>query len=311
MTNSNKPKEIKLRAFRIENKEISKSNSGLLALLSERLEKSTAKDRIMRLNQDDSNKEEDLIIDYQIKNNIHTSGTMLRIMDSSDSPSIPDDLFDNAKINISSLDSLDTGNSKVYKDHYYFLLNNDYVITNLAGGSTVARLQTYINWILEKERGETLFELTPLTIVHNDLKIDDIKSIKIQDPTSNKSGVANNFGSKKISDLSKEFILGLMRDVKSLSEIELEKIVSAELLIRFKKSKDISKEEYQKILGAYMKPISDTENVIFVPKKGSPIKGSEILRIKIVKIETTETNKVSEPQLLQEMESFLTDIQNE
>ena len=100
----------------------------------------------------------------------------------------------------------------------------------------------------------------------------------------------------------------MFKEVETLKNIELEKFVSAELLIKFSKPKDITKEEYQKFLGAYLKPISDTENVIFVPKKGSPIKSSEILEVKTVKIDLTESNKISEPNLFQEIEKYLIEL---
>lgn len=308
MTTTKKPKEIKLRAFKIENNDINKKNSGLLAILSSKLEKSKAKERIMLLNQDDPKKEEDLISDYQVKIDMHISGAMLRIMESSETPSIPDTLFDETKFVISELDKLEIGNSKIYKDHYYFLLNNNYIITNLPGAYSITRFQTYINWLLENERGNNLFEFTPLIVVRDDITLSELKNIKIKDPVSKEPQTPNEVNSKKILGLSKDLIYNLFKDVQSFQDIALEKIVSAELLIKFKKSKDISKEEYQRILGAYMKPISDIENVTFVPKKGSPIKSSEILRVKSVNIELTESNKLSEPQLLQEMEKYLNEI---
>ena len=310
-TASNKPKNVKLRAFRIENDDPKKSNSGLLALLQAKLEASKVKDRKMLLNQDDPRKEEDLICDYSPQNKDFLSGTILRIMASSDLPSIPDNLFDKAKIVINDLDELAVGSSSVYKDHYYFLLNNNYVIISLLG-TTITRFQTYINWYLNPERGSTLFQFTPLTVLHESIKMEDLRSIKVQDPiVSSEQGKNSEVGSKKIKDISRDFILQFIQDVKGLKDIELDKIISAELLIKFKKPKGMDKEEYQKILGAYMKPISDTDNVIFIPKKGSAIKGSEILKEKNVDIELTESGKLSEPQLLQEMEKFLSEIQNE
>jgi hypothetical protein len=308
MTIKNKPREIKLRAFKIENIDINKKNSGLLPILSKRLEKSKAKERIMILNQDDPKKEEDLISDYQTKNDLHLSGAMLRIMESSETPSIPDNLFDETKFVISELDKLEIGNSKIYKDHYYFLLNNNYIITNLSGGYTITRFQTYINWLLENERGDNLFEFTPLIVVRDDITVSELRNIKITDPISKHPQTPNEVGAKKIFDLSKDLIFNLFKDVKSFQDIALEKVISAELLIKFTKSKDISKEEYQRILGAYMKPIGDIENVTFVPKNGKPIKSSEILRVKSVNIDLTESNKLSEPQLLQEMEKYLNEI---
>lgn len=317
MTETPKPRVIKLRAFRIENKEIDKKNSGLLPILTGKLDKTKVKDRLMLLNVDDPKKEEDFISDFQAIGSNFLAGAMIRIMETSETPSIPDSLFNEQKIVISDLDSLDIGNAKVYKDHYYFLLNNNYVITNLAGNSTITRFQTYLNWLLVNERGDNLFEFTPCMTFREDISIKELKNIKIQDPINIQNPInkdktkTEEVSTRKIFEVSKDYIYDLFRDVKSLDNIALEKIISAELLIKFKKSKDVSKEEYQKILGAYLKPISDTENVTFIPKSGKPINSSEILSTKTVKIEVTESNKISEPQLFQEMEKYLNEIRSE
>lgn len=48
----------------------------------------------MRLNADDPKNEEDLVSDYDVKENQLVSGVVLRIMPSDDVPDIPDELFD-------------------------------------------------------------------------------------------------------------------------------------------------------------------------------------------------------------------------
>lgn len=310
MEKNDKQKEIKLRAFKIENNVISKKNSGLLELLLPKLENSKVKDRLMLLNKDDPKKEEDLISDYNKTKEEFITGAMLRIMESSETPSIPDNLFDESKFVISELNLLEVEESKIYKDHYYFLLNNHYIITNLQGSSTITRFQTYINWLLQEERGSHLFEFNPLMVVRGDLQLNELKHIKVQDHITNKANEdkTESISQRKIVGLTKDLIFNLFKEVETLKNIELEKFVSAELLIKFSKPKDITKEEYQKFLGAYLKPISDTENVIFVPKKGSPIKSSEILEVKTVKIDLTESNKISEPNLFQEMEKYLIEL---
>ena len=71
-------------------------------------------------------------------------------------------------------------------------------------------------------------------------------------------------------------------------------------------------QEYQKILGAYLKPVSDLDNVTFKRKDGkSEVKGRDLLRTQIVDIETTQSGKLVEQQLLQEMSRFLLELKNE
>ena len=70
-------------------------------------------------------------------------------------------------------------------------------------------------------------------------------------------------------------------------------------------------EDYEKLLGAYMKPISDADGVTFKLKNGKKITGSNILRTKNVEIETIDDVRISEPALIQEMEEFLRELNSE
>lgn len=314
METANKDKQVTLRAFTIENNDLTKVDSGLLGLLSKKLQNSKAKERRMFLNADDPLREEDLISDYGVKENIHVSGAILRIMPGMDAVSIPDELFDKEKIVFADLNSLEASTSSIYKDIQYFLLNDNTLITCWFGNKTIKSIQTYINWLLESERGENIFEFTPKVIPVPPVQMGGLKGIKMQDsavyPQSNLEG--QNTFQKVIKGLSKNIVKDLFKTVKDLDETVIEEIISAELMIRFKKKpKEMNQEDYNKIIGAYMKPISDTENVIFLPKKGKPIKGNDVLKVKQVAIETTETNKLSEKQLYQEMEIFIQEIKNE
>ena len=83
------------------------------------------------------------------------------------------------------------------------------------------------------------------------------------------------------------------------------KILSAQLLVKFTKPRKMEEEDYEKLLGAYMKPISDADGVTFKLKNGKKITGSNILRTKNVEIEMIDDVRISEPALIQEMEEFL------
>ncbi|RTZ46210.1 hypothetical protein EJ377_17405 [Chryseobacterium arthrosphaerae] len=106
----------------------------------------------------------------------------MRIKPKGDVPNIPDSLFNDNKFLISELDELDIDATLVYKDHYYFLMNNEYLVTNLPRNITVSRLQTYINHLLEDERDETVYEFTPLVKETPQYSLSDLKTIKVQDP---------------------------------------------------------------------------------------------------------------------------------
>ena len=308
-----KPKLFKLRAFVIENNNIHQNESDVYDKIVEKLNNSLAKDRRMLLNADDPSKEEDLICDYDISSENYINGAMLRIAPSNDVVNIPDDLFNEQKIVLNDLDRLEINNEIIYKDHYYFMFNNKFLITTLQGNTTITRFQTYINWLLQDLRGSNLYEFTPKVTFQPNLKMYDIKSMKVTDPAINQNIDETDESNvyTKLKNIPLQILKDFVTDVRSLDDVVLSEIISAELLIKFSKPKKMSKEDYQRSMGAFMKPIADTDNIALYPKKGRPIVGRDILKIKEVSIETTDSGRISENQLTQEMEKFLKELVNE
>lgn len=311
---ASKIKNVKLRAFSISNYEIDKKDSGLMELLNSTLSGSIAKDRKMRLNPDDPQNEEDLISDYSSRNNICVEGAVLRIASSGDIPNIPDDYLDKEKITIMDLDSIKLQSSIVYKTHYYFSLNNTHLVTNLQGNIPIKRFETYINWFLEDVRGGQFFELIPCTIPTPETKLSDLtnmvfKNNTVGDTFETKSQAA--FVKSKVGNLGAELLRLFINDTEKLQMLKDAQIISAELLIKFSKPSKMKKEDYEKLMGLYLKPFAETDDVVFTTKKGIKVKGSDILRTKVVNIELTDSNKISEPQLFQEMEKFLRELKDE
>lgn len=109
------------------------------------------------------------------------------------------------------LDAIHTKSSNIYKEHYYSMLNNKYLKTTLSGNKPITRFQTYINWLLDKERGTKLFEFTPIIKPAPEVRLRDLKEIKISDTsisTKCNGGVNNSNDDfiQKIKDLGKEAI---------------------------------------------------------------------------------------------------------
>lgn len=307
------PKSVTLRAFTLENNDLKKDNCGLLDLLTAKLSESKAQDRRMLLNQDDPQKEEDLLSDFNIKKGVYLSGAVLRLMPSKDAVSIPDELFDGKKITYSELDAIDVRSAVICKDVYYFMVSDKVLVMCWYGNKTIKSFQTYINWLLESERKETIFEFTPKIVSVSEIQMSGLRSIRVQDSNVELPAENNEQGFyKSIRDISKTIIRDLLKEVKDLDETILEEIISTELLIKFKrKPKEMTQEDYDKAIGAYMKPVSDTENITFVPKTGRSISGNEILKTKRVTVKMADSGKLSENELYQEMEMFIQEIKNE
>ena len=214
-------------------------------------------------------------------------------------------MFEENIVHLEQLRDLDVNSSLFYKDHYYFLLNDKFLIVTLRGNITITHFQTYTNWLLESIRFNTLFEITPI-VKEKSISLSDLRSIKIEDPVRKEEDSFNLTETKKISF---ELLTEMFRDVCSLDEVKASEIISAELLLKFNKPKKMKEEEYQNYFGALLKPVSDLENVTFYPKKGKPIKGDEIEEMQEFKIETTDSGKISEPELKQAMEKYLRELE--
>lgn len=319
-----KPKDVTLRAFEIKNTNISKATSEAKSCLLKKLEsKKVAKERCMQLNSDDPNKERDLISYYKESDATDSIFcTMLRISSENDVQHVTDTLFEKDTFTMEDIATAYIDTSAICKGHYYFSLNDDFVVTNLPLNKTIVRLQTYIGWFT----GNELFELTPMVSPRDQTKLSDLKSIVVRDPeplkltalSVPKEGSPSNAlttESQKTVRLGSQ-VLDIIRkslsDTKTLDDITLSQMISAELLIKFKKPRRMSEEEYKRALGAYLKPVSDLDNISFKRSDNkTEVKGKDLLRTKRVSIETTDSGKLVEQQLLKKMSEFLIELSDE
>jgi hypothetical protein len=265
-------KNINLRAFRIANDDISKSSSGIKKMLLKKLAGKPTDVKRMKLNNEDS--EEDLIAYFE-DHSSHFYGIMLRMCPSGDLKSIPNSFLQKEKFLITELDDVIIEKNNIRKNHYYFSLNDKFLVTNLSKNITISCLQTYINWILKEERGDRLFEFTPmiteLADELKDTKLSDLKSITVKDKSVHKGTALQNKNSvgKKSFNIATSLIDALVDDSITLEKIKESKIISAELLIKFSRPKEMSKEDYEKTMGAFLKPVSDPEDFVFTTKNGN------------------------------------------
>ena len=107
-------------------------------------------------------------------------------------------------------------------------------------------------------------------------------------------------------------IKAVMPSLPNLKEIVDNQIVSAELLIKFNKPRSMDEEDYARILGATLKPVSDLDNIVFKRKDGRrDVKGKDLLKIKNVLIDVTESGKLVDQKVFQEMSKYLIEIESE
>lgn len=312
---------MKLRAFTIDNPDFNQRSTDILSALRNKLLTSeNANARKMVLNEQDENREADLISNYN-----HDSAdqeplfcTMLRIAPGNNVQHVSEVLMGK---NLFSLDELDEDElnraAAIYKSHYYFALTDQFLVTNLSGNRTIRQLQTYLNWLLG-----TLYELTPMIDTVQVDSLRDIKNITFQDSaispwTTKETDTGSSIGEKRINigHIAADYlrsILASQTDVKYLDEIELEQMISAKLIIQFKRQRKNSPEEIQKAYGALLKPIADLDDIAITDKNGKVLmNGKSIQKTKTVKIDRTTTGKPNEQTISQEMRTFLLELAHE
>lgn len=300
-----------MQAYDIENEEIGKAYSDLQEQLRMKLSAGEIADtRRMKLNVDSP--EEDLLSDFALARH-YIFGVMWRISPAKEVPSIPEGLFKNQTIQIDDIQDKEKNVSLVCKDHYYFSLNNYFLVTNLPK-SRIKSLQTYLNWLLEAIRGDKLYKLTPKVKAPDNMRLSEIRNIVFTDPAKKAKGKKEKpkeVNAFKVFKFAEDFLKNIVEEIPDLQEMLDKKILSAQLLVKFTKPRKMEEEDYEKLLGAYMKPIGDDDGVTFNLKSGKKITGSNILRVKDVEIEMIDDVRISEPALVQEMEDFLRELNKE
>lgn len=306
-------KKLTLRAFRIENPSLTEPNSGILGLLQQVLTvESTAAQRRMPLNAEDPDR--DLLANFSwATNNAYMFGMMLRIIPADNGGMLSEELFNRPTITMADVNAGHPDQSQ-YKDHFYFALNNNYLVTSLAGNINIDRLQTYINWLLEGVRGERLFQLTELTKLPDGVAFSQIKDIQfvgagttiVSTPTENEqTTISTSLGN--LTDGLLELLMG--SDTANLDRIRSNQLVEARLLLKLKgKPREMAQEEFQRVMGAIVTNVTNDSGIVLRTKDGNKYTGAAVKIKKAVSVECIGANRIVEEQLKQEMELFLTEI---
>lgn len=300
---SSKKKSIKLLAYDIENEDIKSSHSCLFEKLKDKLGRGEIADtRRMRLNP--KSNEEDLLSDFAVTDR-YIFGVMFRIAPSKEVPRIPDTFFNNAKIQIQDIYNENEDVQLTCKEHYYFALNHHFLVTSLPK-SRIRSLQVYINWLLEAVRGDKLYNFISKIKLHNQIKLNEIKYISLK---SSKKEDGNN-SKFDIFGVGVDLLKTLVSDTAGLKEIVDNNILTAKLMVNISKPRKMDDKNYQRLLGMYMSPLSDADGVSFRLKNGRTVSGENMLQYKDIDIELTDDGRISEPNLIHEMEIYLKELKD-
>lgn len=302
-------KKIKLRSFGLSNTNLIQNGTGIIACLNSVLpEDSTANSRRMMLNAQDG--DEDLLSFYSFLRDRYLFGMMLRIIPVENGGFISDDLFSNNTISIADLEQ-GADNGFQYKDHYYFMLSDRFVVTNLSGSYSIDRFQTYINWLTENHRN-SIFDMNPVTKLPDGVRVSDIKSIEFAgvravnvEPNSESAVVT------KMREITSDVLSMLFGDTEELDNIRGEDLVSAKLLLKIRKRPaDMAEEDYTRAMSAMTRQITNDSGIAIKTRQGGTYTGEAVKDVKEVDVELTENDRLNEQQLKQLMEQYLQDLES-
>lgn len=300
-------RDINLRAFIVEQDLKIGEKLDLVGKFLARFEDTVAGDRLLKLSSAEEDPEHDIINDAKFENDA-IFGVIMRIDLDANAKNVPPELLKEKAFPMSFLQSA-AAKSNIYKRHYYFCFNNKYLVTTLAGNFIIKPFESYINWFLNTVSNP--YSFSPMCHSNEEVKLSDIKSVIVGTNRmfANKQEVESipNL-SCKVMSIGLDTIKSLFADTISLSDEELEQVVSAKLHLTLQKPRSMSEEDYQRKFGAFMKPIADDENVQYETKKHGRIKSSTILVIKPIKVEITDKGFWAEEQLRQDMIAFLREV---
>lgn len=307
-------KNITIRAFKIINRSFSDADSGILNVLIRVLsQESTALSRRMVLNQEEP--DIDLLANYSwSSNNTFLFGMMMRVISAESGGLISDKLFEQPTITMAQLVQGGSDQSQ-YKDHYYFALNNEYLVTNMQGNFTINRLQTYLNWLTESERGDRLFEFSEVVQIPNGVELAKIKEIQFVGGCSFSGSLTSNYRSDslsvKLAHITKDVLRAVLSDTDSIESIDNNQLVDARLLLKVKgKPRGMDQREFQRVMGAIATNITNDSGLLLRTKDGNKFDGKAIKVKKSVSVDCVGANRIVEEQLKQFMQSFLIELRS-
>lgn len=301
-------KAVKLRAFSInQTSELSTEDRSLISLLRQVFTPdSIVQDRRMQLNEVED--EEDVLPFFRWNTDkSFVFGMVMRVLKNDITQGIPSDLYDRESFSISDIDGAE--GIDTCKSFYYIALNENFLVTNLPGNFPINRVETYINYLVREQR-RGIYNFVPVMTVPEGLPLSQIRKIVVGENISLNASTEG-IGSS-IKTLSKEAIAHLLGENPNITELTERDIIRADLVLKFrKKPSDMSKEDYERLLGQMTHPLSDDTGICIVTKQNKKISGSEIRREKRVTVDTTETGRFNEVNLMQEMELFITELMRE
>nr|DAX30710.1 MAG TPA: hypothetical protein [Caudoviricetes sp.] len=296
--------KVKLRAFLVLSSDLTSPEGALLEELRRALElRPTIRRRKRQINDIDS---EVLSAFDWGPSRRYLFGTLIRIRRDDLRNPLSDQILDKTSFDIRELSDHHEG--ETYKDHFYFLSDGKYLVTNLPGTSSpTSRIATYINWLLDETREDRLYDLQPAVRPPEALPFKKIKEIELGNGGTSISIQQE----RSIFELTQDVLRDLLPNLPGIGdaqEVIDNGLVRARLVLRFNdKPRDMDRETYQELVGGIAAIGNDELGITVVGKDGRKYNGSDV-RVTTEVIVEMVSQQIDEEALKQQMEAFLREI---
>lgn len=306
---------FKLYAYRIENEKLSSSVSDFTGNLIKKLDTDKLNAGQRRLKPSKQSNDEDVLSYYHINRATkRIFGIMMRIAPTDDVAKIPDTLFTQEIINPEELLAIENtkGVGYVCKNTYFFMVDELHLVTTLAK-NRMTQFKTYMNWLIEVYRGETIYKFSNLIEMPASTSLKDIRSIVFADNAKRfmpNSKPQDEKTVTKLINVAGDFIKSYISDNSNLQFLIDKQILSANLIIKFNpvKKADADDNEIKKALSAILTPLADDEAVAVELRDKNKINAGQMIRFKEIEVEKMSNGAINHEQLSQEMEEYLNSL---
>lgn len=306
---------FKLYAYRIENEKLSSSVSDFTSNLIKKLDTEKLNAGQRRLKPSKQSNDEDVLSYYHINRATkRIFGIMMRIAPTEDVGKIPDNLFAQELISPDQLQAIEktVGVSIICKNIYYFMVDEHHLVTTLPK-NRMTQFKTYMNWLLEVYRGETIYKFSNLIEMPSSTTLKDIRSIVFADNAKQLLPDSKQHEEKtvtKLINVAGDFIKSYISDNSNLQFLIDKQILSANLVIKFNpvKKADADDDDVKKALSAILTPLADDEAVAVELRNRNKISAGQMIRFIEIEVEKMSNGAVNHEQLSQEMEDYLNSL---
>ncbi len=258
--------------------------------------------RLMPLSSDPDNSDSDFIASFTAGRG-YLFGSFARLTEGEESIVMKEQL-NKKTVSLNEMISESSGKSEgSIKTSSFFCIHKT-LLAVTHSRTTVRPLETYVNWLFKKrDEHDNYCCFVPKKNTAAEIPLRNIKSIQLGEAFMN----AKLDTRTEIVNLKSNLFKKFLNDVKSVSDLNDEELLSAVLTLKFNKKK--MKGENAKALDTALK-IVDSEDVVITGKDGKRIRGTQFLVKAVRPVEKLKNGLFNEQEIESEMSKILKAVEN-